>query len=65
MAGRTCVDGVCRTPCSTSEECLRFDVQFNICSAEMLCVTTNEATSDCAAASDCASGLDCVDGICR
>lgn len=62
--GRRCVDGVCRTPCDTSPECLRFDVQFNVC-ANNLCVTTNEATSNCELQQDCSAGQSCVDGNCQ
>ena len=47
-----------------SAECLRFDVQFNVCKDDF-CVTTNEATSDCATSADCDTGDDCIDGICR
>jgi len=65
MEGRVCRSGVCRTPCETSEQCRRFDVQFNVCSEESLCITTNEATSDCATQSDCLTGQSCSDGICR
>jgi len=64
MTGRVCVDAVCRTPCADSDECLRFDVQFNVC-LENLCVTTNEATSDCTTGDDCLAGQVCSDGICR
>ena len=61
-----CVDGVCRTPCETSTECARVDVQFSVClSPESYCGTTNEATSDCAISADCAGGEECIDGICR
>jgi hypothetical protein len=64
MTGRVCVDAVCRTPCDTSATCLRFDVQFNVCQ-EGLCVTSNEATSDCSTGADCMTGQLCSDGICR
>jgi hypothetical protein len=69
--GSICVNGSCRSPCSTDAQCPLFDVQFNFCRAasstasELVCVTTNEATSDCASAADCMTGEDCVDGVCR
>jgi hypothetical protein len=59
-----CVGGVCRTPCSSTTDCRRADEQLTAC-LDMLCYTTNEATSDCHQASDCMSGQRCVDGICR
>lgn len=63
--GHPCVGGICRTPCDTHMTCRTFDVQFNFCSDENFCVTTNEATSNCLNSLDCATGSDCIDGICR
>jgi hypothetical protein len=63
-AGSVCRNGTCRSPCSTDAECPRFDVQFNFC-IDMVCATTNEATSDCQTRADCGAGEDCIDGICR
>ncbi len=62
--GSVCRNGSCRSPCTEDSECPRFDVQFNFC-VEMVCATTNEATSDCANRADCMTGEDCIDGICR
>jgi len=62
--GHPCVDGVCRTTCDTHQDCLRFDAQFGFC-LENLCVTTNEATSNCSTSTDCEAGQECSDGICR
>ena len=64
MPGHPCRGGACRTPCSTTPDCARFDVTFNYC-LDMLCVTTNEATSNCTLSADCMAGQECVDGICR
>ena len=63
-AGSVCRNGSCRSPCTTNPECPRFDVQFNYC-VDMVCATTNEATSDCATRQDCMASENCVDGICR
>ena len=60
-----CVNGVCRTPCDTSTECARVDVQFSICLEENYCATANEATSDCSTSENCAAAKECIDGICR
>ncbi len=62
--GHPCVGGVCRTTCETHDQCLRFDVQFSFCK-ENLCVTGNEATSDCATNRHCEPGKVCLDGVCR
>lgn len=59
------VDGVCRTPCETATDCRAFDEQLTFCGTDMLCYTTNEATSDCAQQSDCGAGQSCIDGTCR
>jgi hypothetical protein len=63
-SGSVCVGNVCRSPCSTPTDCRRFDEQLTAC-IEMLCFTTNEATSDCDEQSDCSAGQNCVDGTCR
>ena len=62
--GAVCRNYVCRSPCTTNEECPRFDVSLTFC-LDNVCATTNEATSDCAEASDCMTGQSCIDGICR
>lgn len=61
--GRRCVSGVCRTPCTQDADCPAFDEQLRVC-RENLCLTTNQATSDCDTQSDCDTGESCVDGIC-
>lgn len=58
-----CVDGVCRTPCESLDDCARRDVQFGFC-LNGYCATSNEVTSDCARQADCGSNQDCIDGIC-
>lgn len=68
MAGHPCIGGVCRSPCTTSADCARFDVQFNFCDTtpgHNYCVTTNEVTAMCSSAAMCTSGQSCVDGLCR
>lgn len=63
-AGSVCRNGACRSPCSTAEECARFDVQLTFC-IDNLCATTNEATSDCGGPTECELTQSCIDGICR
>lgn len=65
IAPARAVDGVCRTPCSSSTECRTFDEQLTFCGTDMLCYTTNEATSDCAQQSECNPDESCIDGTCR
>lgn len=63
-AGSVCHNGACRSPCTQDAQCPLFDVQTNFC-IQMVCATTNEATSNCASAADCMAGQSCVDGNCR
>lgn len=63
MMGAVCRNGVCRSPCVEHAECPEFDVSLTFC-LEMVCATSNEATSDCDEASDCTSGQRCIDGVC-
>lgn len=63
-AGSVCHNGACRSPCTTDAQCPLFDVQTNFC-IEMVCATTNEATSNCTSNAQCTSGEVCVDGNCR
>jgi hypothetical protein len=63
-SGSVCLNGTCRIPCTTAPQCAAFDVQYNFC-LDMLCATSNEATSDCAAQADCNADQSCIDGICR
>jgi hypothetical protein len=58
-----CRNGVCRSPCTEHAECPAFDVSLQFC-LDMVCATTNEATSNCTEASDCEAGESCVDGNC-
>lgn len=64
MSGSVCRNGACRSPCEEAAECQAADVSLTFC-LDMLCATTNEATSDCSQASDCMSDQRCVDGVCR
>lgn len=65
--GSVCRNGVCRASCpsGTNEECLRRDVNFNVCGSDMLCTSTNEQNPQCARSSDCNSGQTCINAICR
>lgn len=63
-SGSVCHNGACRSPCTQDAQCPLFDVQTNFC-IDMVCATTNEATSNCASAADCMGGEICVDGNCR
>ena len=63
MEGSVCRNGVCRSPCMEHSECPRFDVSLQFC-LDMVCATSNEATSDCTTGSDCMSGQRCIDGVC-
>lgn len=70
MAGRTCLDGVCRTPCDTmtDAECLTFDAQLPLCRPEAgayYCFAEREESPECRVQADCTDGRDCVDGLCR
>ncbi len=63
-SGAVCHNGACRSPCTQDAQCPLFDVQTNFC-IDMVCATTNEATSNCSAVGDCMPGQNCVDGNCR
>lgn len=70
MSGRTCLDGVCRTPCPTmtDAQCLSIDSQLPLCRAEgatYYCFAEREQTPECRVQSECTEGRDCVDGLCR
>lgn len=63
-SGAVCHNGACRSPCTTDAQCPLFDVQTNFC-IDLVCATTNEATSNCTSNAQCSSGQTCVDGNCR
>lgn len=65
IAPAMCVSGVCRSPCETATDCRRFDEQLTFCGEDMLCYTTNEATSNCNDQTDCTGEDRCIDGTCR
>lgn len=44
-AGHPCRGGICRTPCETSADCLRYDVQFQRC-VTGYCMATHESTAN-------------------
>jgi Cys-rich repeat protein len=66
-AGSVCRNGVCRAACptGTNDECLRRDVNFNVCGADHLCTSSNEQNPQCQRNSQCAAGQTCVNAICR
>lgn len=63
-AGRRCLDGVCRTPCDTDVQCQMVSGTLPFC-RHSVCVTSNEANSDCVTTVDCSGGATCVDGVCN
>lgn len=71
QTGRVCLDGVCRTPCTSDENCRMLDSQLPLCrldsaSGMNLCVAESEVRPECRVQSDCsASGDDCQNGACR
>lgn len=72
QTGRECLDGVCRTPCTTDSDCRMFDSQLPFCVDVMvttgtrkLCVDSMTAQEQCRTQSDCPTNQDCVGGACR
>jgi Cys-rich repeat protein len=66
-AGSVCRNGVCRIACptGTNDECMRRDVYFNVCGADMVCTSTFEQNPQCQRSSECSSGQTCENAICR
>ena len=65
LMGRSCIEGVCRTPCDTDVECQMVSGTVPYC-RNHVCVTSNEANSNCVTSVDCAgSNIECVDGVCQ
>jgi len=63
--GRSCIDGVCRQPCDTDTQCQMVSGTVPFC-RNHVCVTSNEANSNCITSVDCAgSNIECVDGVCQ
>lgn len=70
MTGRTCVDGVCRTPCPTmaDSQCMMIDSQLPLCREDggtYYCFAVREQTPECRIEAECPAGRDCLDGLCR
>jgi hypothetical protein len=72
MAGRPCVDGICRTPCPTmtDAECASIDSQLPLCrpdstSGVYYCYAMVETAPECRVAADCGAGRECLNGTCR
>jgi hypothetical protein len=65
--GRLCLDGECRTPCDTDEDCAAVDASIRFCRSVVgrrLCLRSGEALSRCQLAIDCAFGELCEEGNC-
>ncbi len=70
-----CVDGLCRSPCNDQGDypsCRAYDPGLSSClfidATETLglCVSSEDALSDCRLPSDCAqSGVRCINGVCQ
>ena len=69
-----CYNGACRLLCPTPSvtpdgDCMRVDVQFNLCSRDAmgraLCTSTNEQMPQCARSANCAAGRMCVNARCQ
>jgi len=69
-----CYNGACRRLCpmpaaGVDGDCMRVDVQFNLCRSDMmgrsLCTSTNEVMPQCARTADCAAGRQCVNARCQ
>ena len=73
-AGSVCYNGACRRQCPMPTvmpdgDCMRVDVQFNLCRADgmgrSLCTSTNEVMPQCARTANCPSGRACVNARCQ
>ena len=66
-AGSVCRRGSCRAACpgGTADECLRVDVGFDTCGADLLCTNPVELRPECARSADCPSSTVCVNARCR
>jgi hypothetical protein len=69
-----CYNGACRRLCpmpsvTPDGDCMRVDVQFNLCRADgmgrSLCTSTNEQMPQCARSADCTMGRMCVNARCQ
>ncbi len=72
--GSVCYNGACRRQCpnpavTPDGDCMRVDVQFNLCRADgmgrSLCTSTNEVMPQCARSANCAAGRACVNARCQ
>lgn len=73
-AGSVCYNGACRRQCPMPTvmpdgDCMRVDVQFNLCRADgmgrSLCTSTNEVMPQCARSANCPAGRACVNARCQ
>ncbi len=60
----TCVNGVCRTVCTTAADCVGCN-DGHRCGPGGFCMTTQEATPLCATNKDCKSGENCLNARCQ
>jgi hypothetical protein len=70
-----CNNGACRLLCplgpgmAGNNQCMMFDVQFDLCLAvalsRSLCSSTNEQSPECARSANCAPGRTCVNARCQ
>ena len=65
--GSVCRRGSCRAACpgGTTAECLRVDVAFDTCGADLLCTNPLELRPECARSVDCAAPTVCINARCR
>jgi len=73
-AGSVCYNGACRRQCPNPAvmpdgDCMRVDVQFNLCRADglgrSLCTSSNEVMPECARTANCPAGRMCVNARCQ
>jgi len=60
--GETCVNGICRTTCTKTEDCAACS-DGHVCK-DTFCMTAEEAQKQCSLNSQCASGKYCLNQQC-
>lgn len=61
--GEVCVNGVCRTSCTKSEDCAACE-DGPVCGQGGFCMTAEEADPQCAVSADCTGGKVCLNAQC-
>ena len=61
--GEVCVNGVCRTACEGSEDCVACE-DGPVCAGGGFCMTEAEANPGCRTSRDCTGALVCLDAKC-